>query len=155
MALPDPQPLTASPPLQAASPPPDGAPQLSGPLADLRGLRTAPALDDQQRLLLREALRAALVPCSWFTIGVMAASATAAVDSLRRWEAALGWPPLQADDVATAAPGPVFLKGNQRSGHYWLRQESGLGVGVLISGHNPDDPSVEDTWGPFPLDLFD
>jgi hypothetical protein len=48
----------------------------------------------------------------------------------------------------------VFLKGNQRSGSYLLRQEDGLGEGLLITGHHSEDPSVEGTWGPLPLDLF-
>jgi hypothetical protein len=48
----------------------------------------------------------------------------------------------------------VFLKGNQHTGLALLRAESGLGEGVLISGHGADDPSSEDTWGPLPLDFF-
>jgi hypothetical protein len=35
-----------------------------------------------------------------------------------------------------------------------VRPESGLGEGILITGHNPEAPSREDTWGPLPLDLF-
>ena len=58
-------------------------------------------------------------------------------------------------DTAGADPaGAVFLKGNQHSGTYLVRPESGLGEGILISGHHLDDPSRGDTWGPLPLDLF-
>jgi hypothetical protein len=49
----------------------------------------------------------------------------------------------------------VFLKGNQHTGRFLLRAEGGLGQGILITGHNPEDPSVEDTWGPLPLDFFE
>jgi hypothetical protein len=51
--------------------------------------------------------------------------------------------------------GPVFLKGNQRTGTILLRQEANLGEGLLITGHRPDHPELEGTWGPLPLDLFD
>jgi hypothetical protein len=49
----------------------------------------------------------------------------------------------------------VFLKGNQRTGTFAVRRESGLGEGLLITGHHPTDTGVEGTWGPLPLDLFD
>ena len=48
----------------------------------------------------------------------------------------------------------MFLKGNQRNGGFRVRQEGGLGEGLLITGHNPEAPEAEDTWGPLPLDLF-
>jgi len=129
-----------------------GAP---GQLGALRGLRTAPELSDSQRNQLRAELADALVPCPWFTIGVMAPTATDAVAALRRCEAAFGWPALTAADPAsTAIEGPVFLKGNQHTGTYLLRREEGLGEGVLISGQHPDEPTLTDTWGPLPLDLL-
>jgi hypothetical protein len=131
----------------------------------LRGLRSAPALSPDQRAQLRAELRPLVARCAWFTIGVMAPSTAAALAALRVWEGALGWPPLQPQplgfepvddhDSAGADPaGTVFLKGNQRTGTYLLRPERGLGEGVLISGHHPDNPAVEDTWGPLPLNLF-
>jgi hypothetical protein len=84
----------------------------------------------------------------------MAPTAIDAIAALRRCEAAFGWSALTAADPATdLIEGPVFLKGNQRTGTYLLRREEGLGEGVLISGQHPDDPSLTDTWGPLPLDL--
>ncbi len=134
-------------------------------LQALRGLRSAPSLGEAAREALRQELVQAMEPCAWFTIGVMAPSAAAALAALQVWEGALGWPPLQPQtlgfepvddhDSAGADPaGTVFLKGNQRTGTYLLRPERGLGEGVLISGHHPDNPAVEDTWGPLPLNLF-
>ena len=85
----------------------------------------------------------------------MAPTASEAVEALRRCEQALGWPALAAEDLGAAAmEGPVFLKGNQRTGTYRIRQEEGLGKGVLISGQNSEQPELADTWGPLPLDLL-
>ena len=126
-------------------------------LADLRGLRTAPALAATDVQRLRSELLPQLQACEWFTVGVMAASAQAAVTALRAAEAALGWMALELDpsgEALSSIEGPVFLKGNQNSGRFLVRRESGLGEGVLITGHNPVDPTKEDTWGPLPLDFF-
>ena len=126
-------------------------------LADLRGLRIAPELNAASGEALRSQLLLKLQPCDWFTIGVMAPSAAVAVAALRSLETALGWEPLELDSAGEALAsieGPVFLKGNQNSGRFLVRRESGLGEGVLITGHSPADPDAEDTWGPLPLQLF-
>jgi len=139
---------SASLPLPAERP---ATPRLSA----LRGERTAPELQQSERQELLAELQGALKLCPWFTIGVMAPTASEAVEALRRCEQALGWPALAAEDLGTAAmEGPVFLKGNQRTGTYRIRQEEGLGKGVLISGQNSEQPELADTWGPLPLDLF-
>ena len=126
-------------------------------LNDLRGLRSAPDLNEDAKQALRQELQRCMEACDWFTIGVMAANGRDAVEALRHCERALDWRPLeldpasaQAQDVTTGA----FLKGNQNNGRYLLRPESGLGLGLLISGHNLADPDAEDTWGPLPLDFF-
>lgn len=126
-------------------------------LADLRGLRTAPAIAADQRSALRAELQAPMARCDWFTIGVMAPSAAAAVEALRCCEQSLGWSALEHDpsgEALASIEGPVFLKGNQNSGRFLVRRESGLGEGILITGHSPVEPDAEDTWGPLPLDLF-
>jgi hypothetical protein len=88
----------------------------------------------------------------------MAPSPSSAVAALRQLEGALGWAALRpaeaSDGEHTEAPGPVFLKGNQRTGLFHLRREDGLGEGILITGHGAADPEAEDTWGPLPLDLY-
>lgn len=126
-------------------------------LAELRGLRSAPTLTPEQAAGLRAELLQQLQGCDWFTIGVMAPSAAAAVQALRAAEAALQWQALELDPAGEALAsieGPVFLKGNQNSGRFLVRRESGLGEGLLITGHSPADPAAEDTWGPLPLNLF-
>ena len=134
-------------------------------LQALRGCRTAPILAASAREVMRQELAQVMEPCAWFTIGVMAPSAAVALATLRLCEGALGWDALhpqelsveavEEHDTAIADPAHgVFLKGNQRTGSYLVRPESGLGEGILISGHHPDNPAVEDTWGPLPLNLF-
>jgi len=138
----------------SASLPQPAAPAATPRLNALRGARTAPELTESERQELRAELHGALQRCPWFTIGVMAPTATAAIEALRRFEQALGWPALAADGPGAAIEGAVFLKGNQRSGTFLIRQEEGLGVGVLISGQNSEQPELADTWGPVPLDLL-
>ena len=130
---------------------------MSQGLASLRTLRSAPDLSAQQRQTLLVELKARLAACDWFTVGVMAPSAQAALACLRRLETALGWEALELDpagEALDAIEGPVFLKANQNSGRFLVRRETGLGEGLLISGHNSADTAAEDTWGPLPLDFF-
>jgi hypothetical protein len=122
-------------------------------LHDLRGFRNAPRLTLEQRDQLIEELRQRLARCDWCTIGVMAPSSTAALKAMHGYERALGWPSLDTFDLEPTH-GPVFLKGHQRNGSVRVREETGLGEGVLITGHSGDDPLAADTWGPLPLDLF-
>ena len=129
---------------------------LSG-LESLRGLRTSPQLSTEQQAELQRQLQPLLQRCDWFTIGVMAPSAAAAVQALRAAEQANGWQALDLDpagEALTSMQGPVFLKGNQNTGRFLVRRETGLGEGLLITGHSPADPDAEDTWGPFPLTFF-
>jgi Domain of unknown function (DUF1824) len=129
-------------------------------LAGLRalcGLRHAPTLSLEQVTALRAELQPLLHRCDWFTIGVMAPSAAAAVAALRTAEQANNWQALELDpagEALAAIEGPVFLKGNQNTGRFLVRREAGLGEGILITGHSPADPDAEDTWGPLPLTFF-
>jgi len=88
----------------------------------------------------------------------MAPSGIAALNALQRCQQALGWTPLELDPASPRpedAAGPTFLKGNQNTGRFQLRPESGLGEGLLITGHNLAEPAAQDTWGPLPLNFFD
>ena len=130
---------------------------MSSGLAALRGLRSAPMLQGPDRAALLTELQACLAACDWFTVGVMAPTAAMAVGCLRQLETALGWRPLELDPACEALKtieGPVFLKANQNTSRFLVRRETGLGEGILITGHSSVNPDAEDTWGPFPLDLF-
>jgi hypothetical protein len=130
---------------------------MSSGLAALRGLRSAPVFTGPEKAAVRAELESLLARCDWFTLGVMAPSAGAAVACLRQVEAALSWQPLELEPACEALEtieGPVFLKGNQTTRRFLVRREPGLGEGLLITGHSPADPDAEDTWGPLPLDFF-
>jgi hypothetical protein len=117
-------------------------------------MRSAPILSPQDKQQLATDLKQRIAACDWFTIGVMAPTANDALISLRQMEAFWNWLPLQFHDSSPLPQGPVFLKGNQRTGKLMLRFEEGLGEGLLISGQAPSNPAAEDTWGPLPLDFF-
>ena len=126
-------------------------------LADLIHWREAPTLGGDLADRLRQELASAMAEAEWFTIGVMAPSSGAALDTLRRLESQQGWPPMQVVQT-TEETGPVFLKANQNTGSIRIRIEHGLGQGILISGHRhettDDQPGMVNTWGPLPLDFF-
>jgi len=122
-------------------------------LADLNRLRTAPELGLAQRQALRQELDQAMQGADWFTVGVMAGSEQQALTSLRALEDSQGWEALDLVQQADA-DGPVFLKANQKEGTVRVRIETGLGEGVLITGHSSDPAQFSPTWGPFPLDFF-
>ncbi|EDY38827.1 conserved hypothetical protein [Cyanobium sp. PCC 7001] len=126
-------------------------------LQSLRGLRTAPLLEPEELSGLRGELITRMGDCEWFTVGVMAPTARRAVATLRALEQACGWEALEPDPAQEdldSRDGPVFLKANQSTGRFRLRLESGLGEGVLITGHSATAPEAEDTWGPLPLQCF-
>ena len=50
--------------------------------------------------------------------------------------------------------GSVFLKANQKTGKVFLRTESGLGEGILITCQYDEIAKESNTFGPFPLDFF-
>ena len=126
-------------------------------LADLMRLREAPTLEDGLADRLRLELADAMAEADWFTVGVMAPSASAALETLRRLESHQGWEPMQVVQTTEEA-GPVYLKANQTSGSIRIRIEHGLGQGILISGHRDqtadDQAGMVTTWGPLPLDFF-
>jgi hypothetical protein len=122
-------------------------------LADFGSLRTAPELQPEQRVALAQELVEVMKAFDWFTVGIMAPSADAALTSLRSLEQALHWEAMRLDSD-TQESGPVFLKANQSTGLIRIRVEHGLGEGVLLSGHSHDPNQAGTTWGPLPLDFF-
>jgi hypothetical protein len=122
-------------------------------LMELATLREAPELTPAEQRVLSAELARSCSGCDWFTVGVMAATPEEALQALTDLQRAMGWSPLQADGPPPHQ-GPVFLKANQRLGTYTIRHESGLGRGVLLTGHSVDRPDLEGTWGPLPLSFF-
>ena len=122
-------------------------------LSDLARLRGAPELSEDASARLRSELREAMASASWFTVGVMAPSATKALSALRALERSQGWDAMELMSSCDE-DGPVFLKANQQGGSIRIRIEHGLGEGILISGHGDDDNTPSTTWGPLPLDFF-
>ena len=122
-------------------------------LNDLARLRDAPQLTTETADQLRLELNGAMAESSWFTIGIMAPSATTALTALRSLERSQGWPELDVVE-STEESGPVFLKANQKGNSVRIRIEHGLGEGILISGHGDDDSKHSTTWGPLPLNFF-
>jgi len=122
-------------------------------LNDLARLRDAPQLTPETAEQLRLELSGAMAESSWFTIGIMAPSATTALTALRSLERSQGWPELDVVE-STEENGPVFLKANQKGNSVRIRIEHGLGEGILISGHGGDDSQPSTTWGPLPLNFF-
>ena len=94
-----------------------------------------------------------MASASWFTVGVMAPSATKALSALRALERSQGWDAMELMSSCDE-DGPVFLKANQQGGSIRIRIEHGLGEGILISGHGDDENTPSTTWGPLPLDFF-
>ena len=95
-------------------------------LKDLTQLRSAPELSEPAAAALRSELSEAMASANWFTIGVMAPSADAALNALRALEASQTWEPLALIETSEQ-PGPVFLKANQKGGSIRIRIEHGLG----------------------------
>jgi len=122
-------------------------------LNDLARLRDAPQLTTETADQLRLELNGAMAESSWFTIGIMAPSATTALTALRSLERSQGWSELDVVET-TEESGPVFLKANQKGNSVRIRIEHGLGEGILISGHGDDDSQHSTTWGPLPLNFF-
>ena len=122
-------------------------------LSDLDKLRSAPKLNDDQSEEIKSELTLAMKQASWFTIGIMADSEEEALKALRCLEASFNWSPMQLVEHCQGQ-GPVFLKANQQSGDIRIRNELGLGEGILISGQHSDQDRAIQTWGPLPLNLF-
>ena len=122
-------------------------------LNDLARLREAPQLTPETAEQLRLELSGAMAESTWFTIGIMAPSATTALTALRSLERSQGWSELDVVET-TEESGPVFLKANQKGNSVRIRIEHGLGQGILISGHGDDDSQPSTTWGPLPLNFF-
>ncbi|WP_320664777.1 DUF1824 family protein [Prochlorococcus sp. MIT 1223] len=122
-------------------------------LNQLSVLRTAPDLEKDQYKFLFNELLPYMNQADWFTVGIMASSASSAVNVLREIEKRFKWNQMKISSN-TDITGPVYLKANQKTGEIYVRIEYGLGEGILISCQHDDINKDSNTLGPFPLNFF-
>ena len=122
-------------------------------LVDLNNFRSAPKLTNIQRKKLLSELQIYIDNSDWITVGIMAFHDFVAINALKSITGKYsqikfsGLESLHAD-------GTVFLKGNQKTGNVFIRSESGLGQGILITCQYEEEFAESTTFGPFPLDFF-
>jgi hypothetical protein len=122
-------------------------------LFDLNGLRSAPQLSKKQIKKLKEELEVNIFNSDFITIGIMATSDFDAIESLKsisKKYTSIKF--LELDSLN--AKGSVFLKANQKTGNVFIRSESGLGEGILLTCQSNGDYIESNTFGPLPLDFF-
>ena len=122
-------------------------------LVDLNSLRTAPQLSEIKIKKLLEELEVNIFNADWITIGIMASSdikAIKALESISKKYSSIKFGNLNS----LHADGSVFLKANQKTGNVFIRSESGLGEGILITCQYDEDAGESNTFGPLPLDFF-
>ena len=122
-------------------------------LVDLNKFRTAPELTNNQVTKLLEELDASILNSDWITVGIMAPSDNRALEALRT--ISKKYSSIEFENLNSLhADGSVFLKGNQKTGNVFVRSESGLGEGILITCQYDEDTKESSTFGPLPLDFF-
>ena len=122
-------------------------------LADLNSLRNAPLLSTSQEKKLLGELETNIYNADWITIGIMAPSDTKAIEALQ--SISNKYSSIKFGNLDSLyADGCVFLKANQKTGNVFVRSESGLGEGVLITCQYDKDAEESNTFGPLPLDFF-
>ena len=122
-------------------------------LVDLNSLRTAPLLSNNQVKKLLEELETNIFNADWLTIGIMAPCDTKAIETLQ--SISKKYSSIKFSNLNSLhADGSVFLKGNQKTGNVFVRSESGLGEGILITCQYDEDTKESSTFGPLPLDFF-
>ena len=122
-------------------------------LVDLNSLRSAPHLNKIQKKKLLEELDLNILNADWVTIGIMAPSDSEAIAALKLF--LKKYCSVKFSDIESLhAFGSVFLKGNQKTGNVFIRSESGLGEGILITCQYEHESKESSTFGPLPLDIF-
>ena len=122
-------------------------------LVDLNNFRSAPLLSNNEVKNLLEELETNIFNADWITIGIMAPCDTKAIETLR--SISKKYSSIKFGNLDSLhADGSVFLKGNQKTGNVYVRSESGLGEGILITCQYDEDAKESYTFGPLPLDFF-
>ena len=122
-------------------------------LVDLNILKSAPELSKSQIKKLSQELEVHILNSDWITIGIMASNykeAILALQSISKKYSSiefLGLDSLYAD-------GSVFLKANQKTGNVFIRSESGLGQGIILTCQYEKEFAESGTFGPLPLNFF-
>ena len=122
-------------------------------LVDLNSLRTAPQLSNNQVKKLLNELEANIFNADWITVGIMAICDSRAIEALQSISKKYSAIKFRNID-SLHADGSVFLKGNQKTGNVFIRSESGLGEGILLTCQYDEDTRESCTFGPLPLDFF-
>jgi len=100
-----------------------------------------------------EELEVYIFNADWITIGIMASCDRKAIEALQ--SITQKYSSIKFMNLDTLhADGSVFLKGNQKTGNVFIRSESGLGEGILLTCQYDHDSQESSTFGPLPLDFF-
>tara|TARA_Y100000994_G_scaffold181752_1_gene150575 strand:- start:128 stop:514 length:387 start_codon:yes stop_codon:yes gene_type:complete len=122
-------------------------------LVDLNSFRVAPKLNNSQVKKLFGELESNISKADWMTIGIMAPSDIKAVEALQ--SISKKYSSIKFGNLdSLSANGSVFLKANQKTSNVFIRSESGLGEGILITCQYDENASDSNTFGPLPLDFF-
>ena len=122
-------------------------------LVDLNTFRVAPKLNNSQIKKLFGELEANISKADWMTIGIMAPSDIKAIEALQ--SISKKYSSIKFGNLdSLSANGSVFLKANQKTSNVFIRSESGLGEGILITCQYDENASESNTFGPLPLDFF-
>ena len=122
-------------------------------LVDLNSFRTAPVLSNSEVKILLEELETNIFNADWITIGIMANSDIDAIDALKfisKKYSSIKFVNLDS----LHADGSVFLKGNQKTGNVFIRSETGIGEGILLTSQYEQQSKESSTFGPLPLEFF-
>ena len=122
-------------------------------LVDLNSFRVAPKLNNSQVKKLFGELESNISKADWMTIGIMAPSDIKAVEALQ--SISKKYSSIKFGNLdSLSANGSVFLKANQKTSNVFIRSESVLGEGILITCQYDENASESNTFGPLPLDFF-
>ena len=122
-------------------------------LDELNNLRSAPYLDKFESEIILKQITRKIINSDWMTIGIMANSDKDAKKALTSIIKKYNFKFFKSFHEIKA-PGNVFLKANQKTGEVYIRSENGLGVGILLTCQYNNLDSHSQTYGPFPLNLF-
>ena len=122
-------------------------------LDDLNRFRSSPVLTDDEIKKLSGELESKILHADWITVGIMASNDYEAINTLNSITSKYSLTNLEVLNPGKTI-GRVFLKGNQKTGHVYIRSENGLGEGILLTCQYEGESSASATYGPFPLNFF-